>query len=285
MGARSRQRVPQFMESVVTRGQADSGTWLRGLNSVVLKNETVIRPVHGFPRGTGVVMSPGSGASAASAARSGLLPAMDQVCAFAAPSTCRVHPLPRVRGGVRCTSEATRGGAHKGKHDRVPCRSLDRQVLERMAATGAGIGCRHGIGSACDALQGAPGDERRRGHKQGSANKVPTGRDLGGHGQPDSRIRPSGQVTTATPFAPRRSWPSGAAIGSRQLTPARQRRQGGALTNGADSGRFRVALNGGEMRLHFQIDCRGCFAPGLDMDGLGLWFGAGSLMGMVRSAD
>ena len=200
--------------------------------------------------------------------------------AFAAPSTCRVHPLPRVQGGVRCTSEATRGGAHKGKHDRVPCRSrwigrCSNGWRQRVQASGAGT---------ASAPLATRFRERPATNAGGVTNKGLRTRfqRAATSGVTASPIQGSGlrrQVTTATPFAPRRSWPSGAAIGSRQWTPACDPRQHGALANGPDSGCFRVALNGGEVRLHFRIDCRGCFAPGLDMDGLGLWFGAGSLVG------
>ena len=214
------------MESVVTRGQADSGTWLRGLNSVVLKNETVDPSRARVSARHGGCDVAGLGASAALAARSGLLPAMDQVYGFRSAIHLQGSPLTESPGWCRVYERGdTRRSPQGQARPRALPITLDRQVLERMAATGAGIGCPHGIGSACDALQGAPGDERRRSHKQGSANKVPTGRDLKGLGQPDSRIGPSGQVTTATPFAPRRSWPSGAAIGSRQLMPARRPRQ------------------------------------------------------------
>lgn len=180
------------MESVVTRGQADSGTWLRGLNSVVLKNETVdpsrarVSARHGGCDVAGLGGAGGIGSQVWPAACDG-----SGLCFRSAihlqgppltesPGWCQVHE----RGDTRRSPQG------QARPRALPI-TLDRQVLERMAATGAGIGCPHGIGSACDALQGAPGDERRRSHKQGSANKGPTGRDLKGHGQPDSRIGPS----------------------------------------------------------------------------------------------
>lgn len=54
-------------------------------------------------------------------------------------------------------------------------------------------------------LRRASRSARRRtpaGRRHRLYERSPPSRNLAGHGQPDSRIRPSGQVTTATPFAP-----------------------------------------------------------------------------------
>ena len=84
-----------------------------------------------------------------------------------------------------------------------------------------GIGCRHDISMGCDALQGAPGEDRRQVADIGSTNDI--------HTAMTSRVTASlirgsglqGQVTTATPFAPE-ELAIRRAIGSRQLTTARR---------------------------------------------------------------
>ena len=65
-----------------------------------------------------------------------------------------------------------------------------------------GIGCRHDISSGCDALLGAPGDDRRQVADMVSTNDF---HKIATSGVTVGPIRGSGlqgQVTTATPFAP-----------------------------------------------------------------------------------
>jgi hypothetical protein len=117
----------------------------------------LIRPVSGFPRGTGWLMAPASGAGGigsqvgtADFDGSGLR-------AFAAPSTCMGPPLTESPG--RCqvhergrhvaepirASTTTRQAAHEGGR----CSNGWRDAVR-------GIGCRHGLGTGCSALQERP---------------------------------------------------------------------------------------------------------------------------------
>jgi hypothetical protein len=95
----------------------------------------------------------------------------------------------------------------------------------------------------CDALQGAPGEDRRQVADIGSTNDI--------HKAMTSRVTANlirgsglqGQVTTATPFAPK-ELAIRRAIGSHQLTTAEGQRQGAAHAIGAICGALRVALHG-----------------------------------------
>lgn len=148
-------------------------------------------------------MSPASRAVATSAARSSLLPSMDQFSAFAAPSTCMGPPLTESPGWCQVHERATCGGAQEGKQDRMPRRS---RVTGRCSNGWRGRVHRHRAPARHQqGLRRASRSARRRtpaGRRHRLYERCPPSRNLAGHGQPDSRIRPSGQVTTATPFAP-----------------------------------------------------------------------------------
>ena len=163
--------------------------------------------MRGFPRHTGVMMPPASRGPAALAARSSLLPARDQFSASQRHPPAWAHPSPRVQGGVRSSSRSAGGGAHQGQaRPRAAPFTLEWQGLEGMAGTGApASGAEHDISSGCDALQGAPGDGRRRVADRGSTDDFYWAATSGLTARP---IRGSGlqrRVMTATPFAPDRA--------------------------------------------------------------------------------
>ena len=216
-------------------------------------------------------MSPASRAVATSAARSSLLPSMDQISAFAAPSTCMGPPLTESPGWCQVYERATCGGAQQGKHDRMPCRSGDRQVLERMAGTGASAS---GAGTA-SARTATRFNERPAitptGRRHGFYEGCPPSRDLVGHGQPDSKIRLSGAGNDCDAFRSREP-AIRRAIGSLQLTPEHAARQHRRAAIGGLCGRFRVAMHRCSTWLHFTTHDSSRAAPGVDVCWPGLWY-------------
>ena len=183
--------------------------------SVILKNGNgLIRPVHGFPRRTGWVMAPASGAGGIGSQVGPAAFDGSGLCAFAAPSTCMGPPLTESPG--RCqvheqwrrvvepirASTTTRRAAHEW-----------RPVLERMARRCAWHRVPARLGHGLQRASGAPGAVA--GGLQRSALRRGTNvRDLGGHGQPGSGPGLKGQVTTATPL---RSSGAGHEGGPREL--------------------------------------------------------------------
>ncbi len=147
--------------------------------------------MRGFPRHTGVVPSPASGAVPTSAARSGLLPSLDQFFSFR--SAFHLHgSTPHRKSGVVSGCRAKRHAAEpmKGKHDRMPCHSRWKgrcsngwreQVRRHQVPARHQQGLRRASGSARQRL---PAGRRHRLYE-----RHPQGHDLKGHGQPDSRIR------------------------------------------------------------------------------------------------
>ena len=129
-----------------------------------LKMKWLIRPVHGFPRDTGWVMPPASKGMVG--IDSEVRPAacrMDQFSDSWRHPPAWVHPSPKVRGGVRSRAKA-HGEPIGGKHDRV-CADHHAfawrvRVLEGWLDKGVGIGCRHDMGSGCNAFQGTPSGDR-----------------------------------------------------------------------------------------------------------------------------
>lgn len=152
-----------------------------------------------------------------------------------------------------------------------------------MAGTGAPeSSAGHDISSGCDALQGAPGDDRRQVADIGSTNdfyKAATS------GVTVSPIQGSGlqrRVTTATPFAPHGA---GHQEGRRELsvdTRHHAASRGGVATD-AIRRRLRVVSHRHLMRLHFLLDAGKQAAPGVDGNELGLWSGSRTFQGMFRS--
>jgi hypothetical protein len=83
---------------------------------------------------------------------------MDQVCVLSQRHPpAWVRPSPRVRGGVRCTSEggAWRSPSGQARRRAGPPTSGGRCSNEWRDAV-HGIGCRHGLGTVCSALQERP---------------------------------------------------------------------------------------------------------------------------------
>ena len=147
--------------------------------------------MRGFPRHTGVVTPPASGAVATSAARSGLLPSLDQLFSFR--SAIHLHgSTPHRESGVVSGCRAERHAAEpmRGKHDRMPCRSRWKGRCSngwREQVRRHRVPARHQHG-----LRRASGSARRRppaGRRHRLYERHPQGHDLKGHGQPDSRIR------------------------------------------------------------------------------------------------
>lgn len=126
----------------------------------------------------------------------------------------------------------------------------DRQLLERMAGTGASAS---GAGTA-SARTATRFNERPAitptGRRHGFYEGCPPSRDLKGHGQPDSKIRPSGAGNDCDAFRSR-ELAIRRAIGSLQLTPQRAARQHRRAAIGGLCGRFRVAMHWRSTWLHF----------------------------------
>jgi hypothetical protein len=221
--------------------------------SVILKNGNgLIRPVRGFPRRTGWVMAPASGAGGIGSQVGPAAFDGSGLRAFAAPSTCMGPPLTESPG--RCqvhergrrvaepirASTTTRRAAHEW-----------RPVLERMARRSARHQVPARLGLRLQRASGAPGAVA--GGLQHSALRRGTNvRDLGGHGQPGSGPGLKGQVTTATPL---RSSGAGHEGGPREPV-VDARHQGGVNGHGEDArrnGRGSTAIawasDGGARRL------------------------------------
>ena len=169
----------------------------------------------------GVLMPAASRATAASAARSSLLPSMDQF--FSVRSAIHLHgSTPHRKSGVVSGHRAERHTAEPIRANTTTCLAIrDGRAGARKNGGDRciGIGCRHDISSGRDALQGAPGEDRRQVADIGSTNDFHRAVTSGVMAGP---IRGSGlhrRVTTATPFAPE-ELAIRRANGSRQLTPA-----------------------------------------------------------------
>ena len=111
----------------------------------------------------GVLMPTASRAAAASAARSSLLPSMDQF--FSVRSAIHLHgSTPHRKSGVVSGHRAERHTAEPIRANTTACLAI-RDGMAGARKNGGdrciGIGCRHDINSGRDALQGAPGDDRR----------------------------------------------------------------------------------------------------------------------------
>ena len=169
----------------------------------------------------GVSMPAASRAAAASAARSSLLPSMDQF--FSIRSA--IH----LRGSTPYRKSGVVSGHRAGRHTAEPIRANTTACLairDGMASARRnggdlciGIGCRHDISSGRDALQGAPGDDRRQVADIGSTNDFHRAMTSGVRAGPIRGSELHRRVTTATPFAPE-ELAIRRANGSRQLTSA-----------------------------------------------------------------
>ena len=171
--------------------------------SVILKNETVIRPVCGFPRDTGGVLPPSSrpGATAAHGTSLALIEWIGfyRMVLF----TCMGPPLTESPG--RCQVFERMHTWSPIRTNTTVCRAL-RRVLERITQSHAeGIGCRHNRTLMLRAFQErtAPQgleivDIYSSGEEQGDITSRVTGCPM----QDRTSFKAD---ATATPFAPRRS--------------------------------------------------------------------------------
>ena len=138
------------------------------------------------------------GQTVASAPRSGLALSGGSILEFAAPSARMGPPLTESPGRCRAFERGQAGSPFGGKHNRLR--------RETRVLSNGGIGSRHRVPAGCSvgrgALQGAPSDERwpSQGH---ALRERPRDRRIKGDGIAGSRSALQGQVTTATPFAPR----------------------------------------------------------------------------------
>lgn len=149
--------------------------------SVILKNGNgLIRPVRGFPRRTGWVMAPASGAGGIGSQVGPAAFDGSGLCAFAAPSTCMGPPLTESPG--RCqVHERGRRAAEPIRASTTTRRAAHewRLVLERMARRCARHRVPARVGHGLQRASGAPGAVA--GGLQHSALRRATNvRDLGG---------------------------------------------------------------------------------------------------------
>ena len=111
----------------------------------------------------GVLMPAASRAASASAARSSLLPSMVQF--FSVRSAIHLHgSTPHRKSGVVSGHRAERHTAEPIRANTTACLAVHDGTAGARTNGGdlcIGIGCRHDISSGRDALQGAPGDDRR----------------------------------------------------------------------------------------------------------------------------
>jgi hypothetical protein len=172
-------------------------------------------------------------------------------------------------------ARAARGGAHQGKHDHAPGRPRVAAGARTDGETPVhGIGCRHGLGTVCSALQ-----ERPARWPVGCSNQLcegePTSATSGGHGQPGSGPGLKGQVTTATPL---RSGGAGHEGGPRE--PVVDARGAGVVNglgedarrNRPDSRALAWASDARARRLCLRNAGRARAAPGVDDRVIGLWW-------------
>ena len=155
----------------------------------------LIRPAHGFPRrASGWQRRPQGHGAAVSQVGPGWLRWIRSM-AFASPSTCWSRPLPKCRGGVRCTSSQRRprpptGPRRPGTAPAPGQGPRARQKLEWMAGTGA----RHQVpaphGSVSGALQERPAIDAGR-PRTSAPRVVSSGPQAQGRGTPGSRTRAS----------------------------------------------------------------------------------------------
>ncbi len=201
---------------------------------------------------------------------------MDQVSALSQRHPpAWVRPSPRVRGGVRCTSE---GGARRSPSGQTRPRAGPPTSGGRCSNGWRdavhGIGCRRGLGTVCSALQ-----ERPARWPVGCSIQLcegePTSATSGGHGQPGSGPGLKGQVTTATPL---RSSGAGHEGGPRE--PVVDARGAGVVNglgedarrNRPDSRALAWASDAGSRRLCLRNAGRARAAPGVDDCAIGLWW-------------
>lgn len=244
--------------------------------SVILKNGNgLIRPVRGFPRRTGWVMAPASGAGGIGSQVGPAACGGSGLCAFAAPSTCMGPPLTESPGWCQ-VHERGRRAAEPIRASTTTRRAAHewRLVLERMARRCARHRVPARLGHGLQRASGAPGAVA--GGLQRSALRRGTNvRDFGRHGQPGSGPGLKGQVTTATPL---RSSGAGHEGGPRELV-VDARAVGvvnglgeGARRNRPDSGALAWASDAGARRLHLRNAGRARAAPGVDDCAIGLWW-------------
>lgn len=226
-----------------------------------LKMKRVDPPVRGFPRHTGWVMPPASGAGRASAARSGLLRANGSVLCCRSAIHLR-GSTPHRKSGVASGQRASAAPAEpiRGKHDRAPGRREGRPVLERMAGTSApASGAAHEVSSIGVALRERPAKTAGRPQTvlyEGSDSAITSGATATRFriGSVGTTMR---RVSTATPSCssterPMKEWPRepavdpGAEAGSRRQTID-------ASPTGRKSRRLCVAPSEGLMRLHLRV--------------------------------
>ena len=244
--------------------------------SVILKNgNELIRPVRGFPRGTGWVMAPASGAGGIGSQVGPAAVDGSGLRAFAAPSTCMGPPLTESPG--RCqVHERVRRAAEPIRASTTTRRAAHewRPVLERMARRCARHRVPARLGHGLQRASGAPGAVAG-GLQQSALRRGTNVRDLVGHGQPGSGPGLKGQVTTATPL---RSSGAGHEGGPRE--PVVDARGAGVVNGrGADARRNRPdsralawASDTGARRLHLRNTGRARAAPGVDDCAIGLWW-------------
>jgi hypothetical protein len=159
-------------------------------------------------------MPPASRVGTASAARSSLLRSMDQFSAFVAPSACMGPPLTESPGWCQVIERKWHTAEpHRGKHDRAPSHS---RWNGKCSKEWRGQVHRHQVPARHQLwlrrASGAPSEDHWQVADIGSTNdihKATTSRVTAGPMQGSGL---QGQVTTATPFAPR-SWPSGGPTG------------------------------------------------------------------------
>jgi len=193
-------------------------------------------------------MPPTSKVGAASAARSSLLRSMDQISAFVAPSTCMGPPPTESPGWCQVNERGWHTAEPiRGKHDRAPSHS---RWNGKCSKEWRGQVHRHQVPARHQLwlrrASGAPSEDRWQVADIGSTNdfhKATTSRVTAG---PIQGSGLQGQVTTATPFAPRGA---GHQEGQRE-TP---------VDTGRDSTSTRRRLNGRGLRV-----LSGGIAPGLD---------------------
>ncbi len=244
--------------------------------SVILKNVNgLIRPVRGFPRRTGWVIAPSSGAGGIGSQVGPAAFDGSGLRAFAAPSTCMGPPLTESPG--RCqVHERGRRAAEPIRASTTTRRAAHewRPVLERMARRCARHRVPARLGHGLQRASGAPGAVAG-GLQQSALRRGTNVRDLGGHGQPGSGPGLKGQVTTATPL---RSSGAGHEGGPREPVVDAP---GECVVNGlgADARRNRPdsrvlawASDARAMRLCLRNAGRARAAPGVDDCAIGLWW-------------
>lgn len=216
-------------------------------------------------------MSPASRTGAASAVRSSPLPSMDQFFSFR--SAIHLHgSTPHRKSGVVSGQRAEWHTAEpiRGKHDRMPAFHDGRASARRNGGAGASAS---GAGTTSTLAATRFRSARRRspaGRRHSLYEQFHWAMTSGVTAGPIQGSGLQGQVTTATPFAPRGAGHQ-EGHGSRQLTSAGCQRQDRAYANGASRGTFWVALHRRLMRFHFPIHDDRQATPGVDEKELGLW--------------